>query len=396
MKKRILYIIRSEADFERVVCLAIAGKNMYDQLFIFCGDFSPYFNDGIKNTFQKRLFRSHGFSAKDFHDYGVLGRITKWITKRSKPDNYPNSNSIPHVIGWLMAKALLRILKDQRRSYIKRVLKINTPDYLFTDQSMESSEYLPQMFREQAIELKIPVYLFTHGAAGGIHNEFSEFRSNDYEGCTVFACSKREPGADKINRIIVGDPASSYPYVNYINGIETDRIEFLITRKYKVGFIVGGTMFTSTNGWSEMQEIIIKLSENPDVAMVLKLHPREAPHIDLRMLERFNNLLIVDHFVDRSRVSKWADYVVCSDHCSTIFEPMILEKKVIAVEGVHLPKYKDVHSPLKKSSVKHISSASEFIPENIAPANPFDVVTNEVAWGGHGNRDLAALAMDII
>ena len=63
---------------------------------------------------------------------------------------------------------------------------------------------------------------------------------------------------------------------------------------------------------------------------------------------------------DRSRVIKWADIIVCSDHCSTIFEPMILGKKVVAIEGTHIPKYKDKHSLLKYSSVKHISSAKEF------------------------------------
>ena len=57
-KKKLLYLVRSEADFERVVCLAIAGKEKFDQHFIFTGDFSPFFADGVNNNFQKALFES--------------------------------------------------------------------------------------------------------------------------------------------------------------------------------------------------------------------------------------------------------------------------------------------------------------------------------------------------
>ena len=90
-----------------------------------------------------------------------------------------------------------------------------------------------------------------------------------------------------------------------------------------------------------MQEIIIDHSENTYVAMVLKLHPSDASFIDLRMLEKFNNLLIVRREIDRSRVTRWADTVVCSDHCSTLIEPMILSGKVVAGEG-KLIKYESV------------------------------------------------------
>ena len=144
-----------------------------------------------------------------------------------------------------------------------------------------------------------------------------------------------------------------------------------------------------------MLELIIEHSENSDVAMVLKLHPREAPFIDLRMLDKFNNVLIVNKETDRSRVTKWADIVVCSDHCSTIFEPMILGKKVVAVAGKHIPKYRQVHSPIKYSSVMHISSADELVITNIPDADPEDPVINTVAWGGHGAVDLSKIAINM-
>jgi hypothetical protein len=109
------------------------------------------------------------------------------------------------------------------------------------------------------------------------------------------------------------------------------------------------------------------------------------------MLEKFNNLLIVTRETSRSRVTKWADIVVCSDHCSTIFEPIILGKKVVAVEGKHIPKYQNIHSPLKHSSIKFISSADDFDLNSIPNSNPEDLVTNLVAWGNNGKIDLAEL-----
>ena len=277
-----------------------------------------------------------------------------------------------------------------------KVLQSIKPNVLLTDQSLTDSDYTPEIFRNIAIQMQIPVYIFTHGAAAGLHSAFSEWSFDAYDGCTVLACSENEPRSKDTNRIILGDMSSSYPYVHFINQQNICEINFLNDRKYKIGFLVGAVMPTSTNGWNAMLELIIEHSENPDVAMVLKLHPREAPFIDLRMLERFNNLLIVNKETDRSRVTKWADIVVCSDHCSTVFEPMILSKKVVAIEGKRIPKYRDVHSPLKHSSVKHISSAKEFNLNSIPNSNPEDNVTNLVAWGGHGNLDLSEIVMSMI
>jgi len=279
---------------------------------------------------------------------------------------------------------------------VLKVLKSIKPDVLLTDQCSTDRDYTPEIFRNIALQMQIPVYIFTHGAAAGLHSTFSEFSFDVYEGCTVLACSENEPRSKDSNRIILGDMSSSYPYVHFINQQNICDINFLNDRKYKMGFLVGGTMFTSTNGWNTMLEIIIDNSENSDVAMVLKLHPREAPFIDLRMLERFNNLLIVNKETDRSRVTKWADIVVCSDHCSTIFEPMVLGKKVVAIGGKHIPKYRNIHSPLINSSVKNISHADEFNLEFIPNANPEDLVTNAVAWGNNGRIDLAELFFDYI
>ena len=74
---KLLYLVRAEADFERVVALAIAGKDRFRQTFVFVGDSSPFFANGICNQFQKKLFKEHGFQMKDFCDYGMIGAILK-------------------------------------------------------------------------------------------------------------------------------------------------------------------------------------------------------------------------------------------------------------------------------------------------------------------------------
>jgi hypothetical protein len=394
--KKVLYIIRTEADFERVVCLAIAGKEKYDQHFVFVGDSSPFFNDGILDEFQKGLFNQHGFVISDFFEISLWGRFLKKMSGGVSVSIRQFSQKKTLSISWLFNAVLRRYIASKKEKMVIKVLQSIKPNVLLTDQSLTDSDYTPEIFRNTAIQMQIPVYIFTHGAAGGLHSTFSECSFDVYEGCTVLACSENEPRSKDTNRIILGDMSSSYPYVNFINQQNICDINFLNERKYKIGFMVGCNMLTSTNGWNIMQEMIIDHSENSDVAMVLKLHPREAPFIDLRMLEKFNNLLIVNKEIDRSRVTKWADIVVCSDHCSTIFEPMILGKKVVAIEGKHIPKYRNVHSPIKYSSVMHISSANEFNLESIPNANPEDLVTNVVAWGNNGKIDLAELLFNKI
>ena len=387
--ERILYLIRTEADFERVVALAIGGKRKYKQHFVFVGDFSPFYSDGIENEFQKALFQEHGFTVHDLCESDSVGRLFKKLigNKNVTFNNMLDKKSL--MMPCLFNVILKRYVNIRKREIISNILKKINPDVLLTDQSLDDKEYLPEIFREEAFKMGIPSFLFTHGAAGGLHSAFSNAAGNAYENYTVFACSRNEPYSGSGNRIILGDVASSYPYVHYLNNMNIHDIHFMNERKYKVGFMMGGTgPLTSTTGWHVMEEIIIDLSDDNNVAMVLKLHPREEPFIDLRMIETFDNLLIVNKETDRSRVSKWADIVVCNDHCSTIFAPMILGKKVVAIEGKHIPKYKTNHSPLKHSSVYHISSSDEFDLELIPNANKEDDITNQVCWGGRGKINL--------
>lgn len=392
---KLLYLIRAEADFERVVALAISGKDQFKQTFIFVGDKFPFFNNGIKNQFQKRLFKKHNFEIKDLCDYDLIGNILKKLSlKRSIPLKeifYSKRRLfIPYIFLFIIYKVYI---KFKKKKIIKKILKKVKPDALLTDASQTLENYIPEIFRKIAIEMDIPTCIFTHGAAGGLHRAFTDPKYTLYENCYVFVCSDMETKPEYTNRIILGDMCSSYQYVNYINNINNCTLSFLDDRKYKIAFLEGTftSYYTSTDAWSIMEEIIINLSDNLDVAIVIKIHPRKKPITNFRMLSTFNNVKIVGSECDRSRVVKWADIVVCSDHCSTIFEPMILGKKVVAIEGTHIPKYKDKHSPIKYSSVKYITSAKEFRLNDLPNVNPKDPVTNSICWGNHGKVDLARL-----
>ena len=393
----ILYLVRAEADFERVVALAITGKDKFKQEFIYIGDSFPFFTDGITNHFQKELFIQNGFRIKDVCDYDTVGIILKKLSLKRNIDLYTILRSNRKLFIPSMFLFLLKgYVKFRKQKIVKKILKRTNPDVLLTDASQTMEDYTPEVFRRTALEMGIPPCIFTHGAAGGLHRVFTNSKYDSYEGYHVFVCSDGETDPDCPNRIVLGDMCSSFPYVNYLHSINSHTLSFLNDRKFKIAFIQSGvaTCFTSTNGWAVMEKIIIDLSDNSDVAMVIKKHPREGQIADFRMLSKFDNVKIVESWCDRSRVVKWADIVVCSDHCSCIFEPMILGKKVVAVEGVHIPKYKDKHSPLKYSSVKHISSANEFDLNSIPNANPEDPVTNRICWGNHGKVDLAELLLE--
>jgi hypothetical protein len=396
--KKVLILIRSEADFERATCIGIALKEKYLPYFVFTGDRSPFYSDGIKNLFQKTIFHEEGFDVVDFSDFDFLGKVFKVLIGGKKIELSEVKNSINKIFPYCIYRIFLKYIWFRKQSVIRNLFQKTEPYFLMTDQSITHADYLPEEIRVFAVSKKIPVYLFTHGAAGGLHSEFSDPVHEPYGNYKVLKCNRNESPLDNKNIIITGDMASSFPYVNFLNQKNYYQIDFLNYRKYKIGFMMGGVADcrTSTNGWNIQEELIIELSENEDVAMVLKLHPREAQSLDLRMIKNFKNLLIVDRECDRSRVTKWADILVCSDHCSTIFEPMILGKKVVALEGKHIPMYAKKHSPLKFSSVDFITSAAEFNLDSIHSADPFDNVTNEIAWGNNGPIDLAKFAIQKI
>jgi hypothetical protein len=390
--KKILYLIRTEADFERVVCLALEGKSSYNQEFIFTGDFSPFFESGIKNKFQKKIFYNNKFEIKDFYTNSTflffLVKLFK-ITKISLNDVLLNKKLI---IRYLFFKFFLYLQSKLKFIIIRNILKKSSYDFLLTDQSSNEPEYIQSIFRNTAIKFNIKVFTFTHGAAGGLHAHFSDPVFLNYDNCTVFVCNKYETSLSIKNRIILGDVSSSYTYTKFLDEIEFDKINFLNEKKYKVGIMMGGIAeLTSTTAWKYQEDFIIEHGDHEDVGIIIKLHPRESDFIDLRMVSQFSNVLIVNQEVDRSRVVKWADIIICNDHCSTVFSPIILGKKVVAIRGKHIPKYEKMYSPLINSSVNYFDNNKTINLTKLEYSNPQDKILNEICWGNHGPVNLASL-----
>ena len=120
--KKMLYIIRTEADFERVVCLAIAGKEKYDQHFVFVGDFSPFFSNGILNEFQKELFNRHGFVISDFFEISLWGRFLKKMSGGISVSMRQLSQKKTLSIEWIFNALLCYYNASKKRE--KMVLKV--------------------------------------------------------------------------------------------------------------------------------------------------------------------------------------------------------------------------------------------------------------------------------
>ena len=81
--KSIIILVRTESDFERAICLGISANRKYNVHFIFVGDFSPFYFDGISNKFQKELFKRNGFKIKDFSDFDIFGKLLKKLCNNS-------------------------------------------------------------------------------------------------------------------------------------------------------------------------------------------------------------------------------------------------------------------------------------------------------------------------
>ena len=392
--KKILYLIRSEADFERIVCLALEGKSIYEQKFIFTGDFSPFFESGIKNKFQKKIFFDNEFEIEDFYNNSIfLVFFVKFfkISKISLNDVLLNKRLI---FRYFFLKSFLYIQKKLNSIIIYNLFKKSSYDFLLTDQSSDEPEYIQSIFRNTAINFNIKVFTFTHGSAGGLHAHFSNPQFLLYKNVTLFVSNKHETNSNLKNRIILGDVSSSYTYTKFLNEIEFDEINFLNEKKYKVGIMMGGIAeLTSTTAWRRQEEFIIENGNNRDIAIVLKLHPRETDFIDLRIVRQFSNVLVVNQEVDRSRVVKWSNIIICNDHCSTIFSPMILNKKVIALRGKHIPMFENMYSPLFNSSVNYYDNDKKIDLSELRDSNPYDNIMDEICWGNHGPINLASLLL---
>ncbi len=381
-KHKILYFIRSEADLERIVSISIPGRNFADQYFAYYGDTSFIFDKGIKNKFQKYLIKSNNFKVINIIEVSLWGRIYKYLLD----DNF-NENNINKIIE----KFILR--KKNKDKLALKFLKKIKPNILITDNSEERVDYFPHSLRQAAIKLNIDVHVSGHGSAGGLHKEYhtyNELIPDKFKNMTVGICSKHDYGYKMDNRIITGDPADGFPHLLYKHSQNFDDINFLNNKKYKIGFFMSAPFETCTNSWSIMEEIMLDYSFNKDVSMVAKFHPRLYKLGDYRYLKKIDNLKLYGPELDRSRLVKWADIIICSDHCSMLFEGMIFNKKVVAIHSKKVSPFKEYKSKIHDCdySMNSIYTSAEFKLDNLTNYTNDTTFINEYCWGEHGKIDL--------
>lgn len=388
-KHKILYFIRSEADLERIVSISIPGKNYADQYFVYYGDIDFIFDKGIKNKFQKHLLESNSFFVLDIVSITFLGNIYKFFRQRN------SNNKLFNLVFLLIIKIIKKYLISVQNKYrlANKVLKKYNPTILITDNSEERENYFPHLLRQAAIKKGIKVHVTGHGPAGGLHKEYYsyEFETPDaFNNCIVGICSKHDYGYKMDNRIITGDPADGFPHLLYKHSQNFDDINFLNNKKYKIGFFMAAPFETCTNSWSIMEEIMLDYSFNNDVSMVAKFHPRLYKLGDYRYLKKIDNLKLYGPELDRSRLVKWADIIICSDHCSMLFEGMIFNKKVVAVHSKKASPFKKYKSKIHgcDPSMNSIKTSAEFNINNLTNYTSDSTFIDKYCWGNLGKIDL--------
>jgi len=388
-KPTILYFVRSEADLERITSIAIPGKNYARQYIAYYGDIDFLFDFGIKNKFQKELLRINNFEVFDIITLSMYGKFYRWI--RLKKTN----------LIWmkLFFKLIEKVCNNFFHNYqdknklADKVLNKIKPNILITDNSEERENYFPHCLRQAALKRNIKIHVTGHGPAGALHKEYHTYEMlvpDPFIGCIVGICSKHDYGYGMPNRVLTGDPADGYPHLLYKHEQTFDDINFLNERKYKIGFFMSAPFETCTNSWAIMEDIMLELSFREDVAMVGKFHPRLYKLGDYRYLKNIDNLKLYGPELDRTRLTKWADIIICSDHCSMLFEAMIFQKKVVAIHSKKVRPFAKFESKIHGCdiSMNSIYNASELKLDELANYTPDKDFINEYCWGGLGKIDL--------
>ena len=388
-KSKVLYFIRSEADLERITSIAIPGSNYAKQYFAYYGDIHFLFNAGIKNKFQKFLLSSNGFKVIDIVTMSFLGKLYKFIKTREVSNG--TIKFILKVCERVIQKVIFTFQKKDKLA--RKLLKHIEPSILITDNSEERPNYFPHCLRQEAIKINIKIHVTGHGPAGGLHKEYNSYKMqipNSFRNCCVGICSIHECDYGMSNRLITGDPADGFPHLLFKHSQEFDNVNFLNDKKYKIGFFMSAPFETCTNSWSIMEDIMIDYSFRSDVAMVAKFHPRLYKLGDYRYLKKIDNLKLYGPELDRTRLIKWADIVVCSDHCSMLFEGMILQKKVVAIHSRKVRPFAMFQSKIHGSdpSMNSIYSAKELNLDRLSNYTSDTKFIDEYCWGNHGKINL--------
>lgn len=391
-----LIVIRNEADHDRALALGRGATGNRKLFFLFIGDKFLYYKYGINNVFLKEVYNLNDFKVLDVSDFNIIGRILK-NTYCFMHDKLNAKYSVLTVRALNVLYSIIhKIYRIRKKRIINTIIKSIAPNEVFTDNSTENDKSMLEIFRRECAARDIPVYIFAHGIGGSLmqglyHDVFCE-----YKNYKVFASSGYEVSVFPKNRILLGDLANSYTHIRYLNSISSHDLNNISDKKYKIAFIVGGTLPDITNAWCEQEQLIMNLSVNNDVQMILKLHPREPAPVRLRHLAKYRNLLILDNNIDTGKVIKWADIVILNDSTSTLIIPIVIGKKVIVIEGKKSPRFANHYSLALNAHINHFNNVNDIVLDDLIDSQISDDVLNEIAWGGHGRIDLGKKCFTLI
>jgi len=390
-KPVILYLIRAEADLERIVSIAIPGKKYADQHIIYFGDTDYDFRYGIKNKVQKALLEDEKIIVSNAISHTLVGKLLIQFSRKSyqlKVKNYF------FTLNKILTKILEKLVSTRKDKIAKKIFDKIGPDVFISDYSSTKDEsYFPKMMRDYAKKNNIEILIIPHGPAGALHGKFSSYKPRkrqQFSGGKLCISSSKDFFSVNRETVVTGDPALSEPFIIRKNSIKSFEIDFYNHRKNKIAFIVALPKETTVSGWSIMEEIILDYSDDENVAMTGKIHPRMYSGMDTRTVENVNNFRMYGPEVDISLLVKWADIIICADHCSTLFEPMIMNKKVVAVRAHKARSVSHIDSPIHKSdpTINSITTSREFDIENLSNYTTDRSFIDEYCWGGKGPVDL--------
>ena len=107
--RSVLIIVRTEADFERAIPIGIEIKKKFNPVFVFIGDFNPFYSQGISNNFKKNIFEKHNFKIRDFSSFDLISKFLGWLI------NYRKYNlSYNNFLKFVSFKILQEHIKTKR------------------------------------------------------------------------------------------------------------------------------------------------------------------------------------------------------------------------------------------------------------------------------------------
>jgi hypothetical protein len=315
--KRIIFLTRASADFERMLPLYRRLQGDARVRIVFCGDFttSPI---QVINSFQLEVLESFG-SLEQIEDFAFVGaRLIRGLVGSSR----------------FFSKMLFCVTRNALRRHIIRNLLATGMDALVLDNIAFEEGYLLYEIYKEAIRAGIRVFIIGHGAGEALKQGWGVSHTRDFGEATFLALTKEEFRIQKDvygrRPLLIGDLRYSWSWIRYLK----DKVRHT-PDQFDFGILADG-------GMEEAECIVQKLIGFLEInralfsgrRIIMKPHPRVG--IDGRsrnVLTRQFGVRIVDD-IDTIELISQSECLILSDMSSTVFEPLILCKKVIILKNI--------------------------------------------------------------